>query len=54
MATISIRRRIEAALPTAAELLRLRGHLAALRILNEAEIELSQTDYDNLDGGTEG
>ena len=54
MTTISIRRTIEAALPTAAELLRLRGHVAALRILNEAEIELAQTDWDNLDGGTEG
>ena len=53
MKPLSIRRQIEAALPTAAELLRQRKATAAFRILAQAEIETEQTDYDNWNGGTE-
>ena len=50
---LSIRREIEGALPTVAEMLRLKHEVDALRILTLADIELLETGYDNLNGGTE-
>ena len=50
---ISTRREIEGALPTVAEMLRLKNEIEALRILTLAEIELIETGYDNWNGGTE-
>ena len=50
---ISTRRQIEGALPTVAEMLRLKNEIDALRILTLAEIEVIETGYDNWNGGTE-
>ena len=50
---LSTRREIEGALPTVAEMLRLKNEVDALRILTLADIELAETDYDNWNGGTE-
>ena len=50
---LSTRRQIEGALPTVAEMLRLKDELDALKILNLAEMELVKTGHDNWDGGTE-
>ena len=50
---LSTRRQIEGALPTAAELVRLKSEVHALRILTLADIELVETGYDNWNGGTE-
>lgn len=53
MRYLSVRREIEGALPTVAELLRRKGEKDALRILTQADIEILETDYDNWNGGTE-
>lgn len=50
---ISTRREIEGALPTVAEMLRLKQELDALRVLTLADIEFAETGYDNWNGGTE-
>ena len=50
---LSTRRQIEGTLPTVAEMLRLKGEVDALRILTLADIELTETSFDNWNGGTE-
>ncbi|WP_414833029.1 abortive infection family protein [Afifella sp. YEN Y35] len=53
MRYLSIRREIEGALPTVAELLRQKDENEALRVVTQAEIEIAETGYDNWNGGTE-
>ena len=48
---LSTRREIEGALPTVAELLRLKGEAEALKVLTLADIELVKAGHDNWDGG---
>ena len=50
---LSTRREIEGALPTGAEMLRIKHEVDALRILTLAAIELVETGFDNWNGGTE-
>ena len=53
MNLLSTRRQIEGALPTVAEMLRLKDEIDALRILTLADVELDQVGHDNWNGGTE-
>ena len=53
MRYLSIRREIEGALPTVAELLRRKDENEAFRAMTQAQIELAETGYDNWNGGTE-
>ena len=50
---MSIRREIEGALPTVAELLRHKNEVDALRLMTQSDIELLKTGYDNWNGGIE-
>ena len=49
MSYLSTRREIEGALPTAAEMLRLKQEFDSLSVLTLADIEFAQTGYDNWD-----
>ncbi|TYC68303.1 hypothetical protein FMN63_11515 [Stappia sp. BW2] len=53
MRYLSIRREIEGALPTVAELLRQKDEKDALLVIMQAEIELAETEPDSLDYGTD-
>ncbi len=53
MTPLSTRRYIEGALPTVAEMLRLKKEVDALRVLTLAEVDLDHVGYDNWNGGTE-
>lgn len=50
---LSTRRQVLGALPTVAEMLRLKGEVDAFRMLTLADIELTETGFDNWNGGTE-
>ncbi len=53
MKYMSIRREIEGALPTVAELLRHKNEVDALRLMTQSDIELLKTGDDNWNGGIE-
>ena len=52
MRYLSVRREIEGALPSVAELLRHKDEDDAFRVLTQADIEIVETGYDNWNGGT--
>ncbi|WP_156917582.1 hypothetical protein [Salinarimonas rosea] len=51
--SLSVRRQIEGALPTAAEVVREKAQNAALSVLSSAQIEIVHSGDDNWNGGTE-